>query len=146
MIVELSKITDEIIERIKNKFSSKGLDSSGKASQSLNGITTDKNIIIIGLSYIYFLWKGRQPGKQPPPENMLSYVENKPIVNTELKPRSIAYLIGRKIGREGTEIYKNPSKGLQLEEEIEFGIEEINKVVTEKNNEIVIKAFNKNVG
>ena len=63
--------------------------------------------------YAPFVEYGRNPGKQPPPEAILEWINKKPIrlrdksggfiEATESRKRSLAYLIGRKIGTKGTE-------------------------------------------
>lgn len=59
--------------------------------------------------YFYYVEYGRKPGKFPPPDAMLRYVQIKPILprpdsNGKLPTeKQLAYLIGRKIAREGTE-------------------------------------------
>jgi hypothetical protein len=58
----------------------------------------------------WFYWKstGRKPGKQPPPERMISYVERHNITFTNergktLPVKSTGFLIGRAIGRRGVQ-------------------------------------------
>lgn len=53
----------------------------------------------------YWQWieEGRKPGKQPPPEVMLEFVKRKNIQPRDgiTSQKSLAFLIGRKIGRDG---------------------------------------------
>jgi hypothetical protein len=66
--------------------------------------------MVVGLrleEYWKFVEYGRKPGKFPPPSAILKWIEVKPIIprpdaNGRIpSPRSLAYLIGRKIKNEG---------------------------------------------
>lgn len=64
---------------------------------------------------------GRGPGKQPPPEAMLKSVQNNPdrfeaakATYKHLTENQLAFLWGRKIGREGTDIFQGKRKGVDL--------------------------------
>lgn len=106
-------LESEVMNPIKNDLASKGIDNSGKASRSLR-IETKENenrVILWGVDYLEILNRGRRPGKFPPVDEIKLWVDTKPV------PIS-AFLVGRKIAREGTEIFKNKSKGIQLENKI----------------------------
>jgi len=65
--------------------------------------------------WIQYMIYGRGPGKQPPPDRMLSWVKSNPeFLNSDISEKSLAFLIGRKIGREGTDIFQGKRKGLDL--------------------------------
>lgn len=57
--------------------------------------------------YFKYVEEGRSPGKQPPPESIQKWIQVKGITPTADKngklptEKSLAYLIGRKIGQEG---------------------------------------------
>ena len=59
--------------------------------------------------YWYFVENGRKAGKMPPMDAILSWIKAKPVLprpNAEGKlptPQQLAFLIARKIGKEGTE-------------------------------------------
>lgn len=59
--------------------------------------------------YWYYVENGRKAGKWPPIQNILDWIKIKPVLprpNAEGKlptPQQLAFLIARKIGKEGTE-------------------------------------------
>ncbi len=126
---ELIENTVELVEQfnedIKSDLSSKGIDNSKDASNSLR-IKVEQssnkiNISSLGVDYIYYLDKGRGPGKFPPVKVTEDWVATKPV---DINP----FLVGRKIAREGTEIYKDNSKGIQLDKKRE----ELQKTIKEQ--------------
>jgi len=105
----LEAFNDEIREDLRTK----GIDNRGEARESLR-VTQEKQGSKIktasrGVFYFEFLDKGRAPGKFPPPSVIEEWTATKPVDIP-------AFLVGRKIAREGTEIYKNRAKGVQLDE------------------------------
>lgn len=114
----LVKIRDAII----NQINTKNISSTGEAINSLE-IQENK---LLGNDYIFFLDKGRAPGRFPPVENIRDWVRAK-IKPAENTVNQFAFLVGRKISREGTEIYKNPSKGIGLDNIINEAIEQMLK-------------------
>ena len=71
--------------------------------------------------YFQYLIYGRGPGGFPPPESMTMWVEKNPDVlerarqvYKNISAQSLGYLIGRKIAREGTDIYQGKRKGIDL--------------------------------
>jgi len=112
-------------QSIKNEMSSKNLDVTGRASQSLRVISTDKKAASVGIDYIEYLNRGRGPGKFPPIDKIKEWVDRR---NLEVAP----YVIARKIANEGTEIFKDRTKGLMLEEKIALTVKRIKKRLPEE--------------
>ena len=79
---------------------------------ALNGfeitITKPNEVQISAVDYIAYVFRGRGPGGFPPIDNIKDWIEAKPIVfdPSEISLNSLAFLISRKIAREGT----NPPK------------------------------------
>ncbi len=105
---------------IKSDLSTKRIDNSGIAASSLRVDSDLKSVSSLGVFYLTFLDRGRGPGKFPPVDVIREWANNKPV---EINP----FLIGRKIAREGTEIFKNPSKGIRLDDKIKKLKQEINQ-------------------
>ncbi len=69
-----------------------------------------------------YMITGRGPGKQPPPDRMLSYVQRNPEVVAQFEEwfqktiteKSAAYIMGRSIGERGTRIFRGEVKGVDL--------------------------------
>lgn len=139
---DLIDITVDELERfnqeIKDTLSRKGIDTTGRASSSLRiNVDEQKNSFqSIGVDYIEALDKGRGPGKFPPPDVIRQWVVNKPVT---INP----FIVGRKIAREGTEIFKDNSKGLQIDDKIEVLTGRIKERVPKGLKADILKKLNK---
>ena len=127
----LEEIGNELIEEIRKRLSDKNINNTGTASRSLNVKATDIKLEIKGLRYIGALDEGRSPGRFPPVDAIRDWVARKLGISGN-ENNSIAYLIGRKIANEGTSIYQDKSKGIELESIVDMGIKLIKKRVTAK--------------
>ena len=99
----LSETTTALIEN----YNRLGLRSSGEWEQSLKGTQeeteTGIKVIILGAKYTEQLSIGRRQGKMPPRQVILNWIREKNI-QSELQPQTLAYLIQRKIGRDGIKV------------------------------------------
>ncbi len=109
---KLSELSSKIKERLPR--------NSGAAANSLE---VDGNKLL-GNDYIYYLDKGRAPGKFPPVQPIRDWVRNKLGVE-DSQVNSVSYLVGRKIANEGTEIFKDNSKGIRLDELVDNMLDEL---------------------
>lgn len=82
---------------------------------------TEKKAELFAPDWFQYMIFGRGPGKQPPPDKMLGWVEKNPDIYRAAKQvykyiteKGLAYIIGRKIAREGTDIWKGTRKGIDL--------------------------------
>ncbi len=71
---------------------------------------------VISSDYFKYLVLGRGPGKAPPPENMLAWVNKNPETSswTDIEKKSLAYQIGQKIAKHGTDIFQGKRPGLDF--------------------------------
>ena len=76
---------------------------------------------LLGPHYMPYLFYGRGPGTSPPPDAMTAFVESNPDmlarareVYKYLTAQQLGFLIGRKIAREGTDIYTGKKPGIDL--------------------------------
>lgn len=87
---------------------------------------------VISSDYFKYLVLGRGPGKAPPPEKMLKVVEDHPEMLAEARKvfknivaKGLAYLIGRKIARHGTDIFQGKKPGVDLIGSMEKGMPDL---------------------
>lgn len=109
---ELTAIGAEFIAEYRAILHERSLSQSDELPGSMQAeiIEDDHalNLAIVLAGYWYFVERGRGPGKQPPLQNIADWVERTGIAalaNTDgknISVRSLAFLIARKIGREGT--------------------------------------------
>lgn len=112
LIENTEKLVTEVNDKIKVDLASKGIDNSGEASNSIRIESSINSVTSLGVFYLEYLNRGRPPGKFPPVDIINKWVANKPVA---INP----YLVGRKIAREGTEIYKDNTKGIELSKKIQ---------------------------
>ena len=96
--------------RTKNVTQYGAMNTTGQMADSL-GYKWDGSTLVIYSTEKYFtvLETGRKPGKQPPLDPILKWIQAKNIT-TDIKDRSLAYLISRKIGKEGSLLYRKGGK------------------------------------
>ncbi len=125
---ELSeKHLTELAKRIQGVMISKNMVAGGEAFNSLEV----KGNKLLGASYLYYLDKGRAPGGWPPLSAIRDWIRNKLNIPVQ-EEKAAMFLIGRKIARDGTSIYRNNSKGLQLDTLIDEMLENLTKELPEK--------------
>lgn len=86
-------------------------------------------------TWFQYMIFGRPPGKQPPPDRMLSYVKKNPEVVSQFEAwfqktiteKSAAYIMGRSIGLRGTRIFRGEVKGVGLLDAMEKNMPELLK-------------------
>lgn len=123
----LERVLQEYGLEVQDKYKERLLTDDKKASggllDSVRYIYTNsgrKYEISLNLAYYWrYVEYGRRPGKFPPPDKILEWIRIKPVLprpnaNGKLPTeKQLAYLIGRKIAREGIEA------GNQLQETLE---------------------------
>lgn len=98
----LSDFAERTIEGIRSKIP----NVTGTMSQSLGYRIDDKGLTIYSTEkYFTVLETGRKPGKRPPISVIEEWVKNKPIAS-DINTKSLAFLIARKIGEEGSLLYR----------------------------------------
>lgn len=120
----LTKYGAQISADLKDFIQSKPLtkygvvNASGELWKSVRQEQKDFVLRIYALDYIYYIEKGRKPGKRPPKKAIREWLDVKTKFSSlEAKEKeSLAYAIAKKIGEEGTTIYKQG--GTKLLEDI----------------------------
>lgn len=109
----LSQWSERVIERIGENLDNTNTTASGRTKESLAYELTDDGVVIYGRDYIRGVELGRPSGKIP--YNMTDIISQWIIdkgleshfeIERPSQLRSVAYLIGQKIKREGTELYR----------------------------------------
>lgn len=106
-------------ESLKDELVRKNINDTNNAMDSLREEQKDeKTFQSIGSDYVEFLDRGRRPGSFAPVANIQDWVKSKLGITDEIQMKQIAFLVNRKIAKEGTAIFKNNSKGLEIDEKI----------------------------
>jgi hypothetical protein len=102
----LAGFAERTIEGIRSRIP----NVTGRMSESL-GYRIDEDGLTIFSSEKYFtvLETGRKPGKRPPISVIEQWIKDKPIAS-DINPKSLAFLIARKIGEEGSLLYRQGGK------------------------------------
>lgn len=104
----LSKEFELLKQDIAFAYNAKGMKASGKFEQSLETLVTETETgyiaKLIGEDYAQQLETGRQGGTYPPIEKIKQWILDKGVFSSvlqEIKISSLAFLIARKIYRQG---------------------------------------------
>lgn len=109
---QLQPFADKILTLYRQALQNKGIDASGTLSQTASStIEIDGTKLIISLNlepYWKYVEYGRRAGKMPPIDAIARWITIKPIVPNPINgrvpdTRQLAFLIARKIGRDGIE-------------------------------------------
>ena len=107
----IKKIAEQIVDIYRKELESKGIPASGTLGDTasveveMNGT---KLVVSLNLEHYWrYVEYGRRPGKMPPIDNIEEWIRVKPIVPNAMNgkvptSRQLAFMIARKIGREGT--------------------------------------------
>lgn len=125
----LSKEFESLKSDLIQAYDRKGMRASGNFADSLEVVTTDTNAILYGADYSQQLETGRSAGKFPPKADILKWIDDKNIsarLNGEITKSQLAFLIARKIARQG---WNREGYG---------GVELISEVVTDERIQKII--------
>lgn len=110
----LEQYAQRLVAQYKDNLSQGKRNASSKLANTVKAeVKVEETVISVELTlqdYWYYVEHGRKAGKMPPISNIEEWIKVKPIVPRPFgksqkqipSPRSLAYLIARKIGREGT--------------------------------------------
>lgn len=143
----LCDFAKNVIVKIQENLESTGTNASGRTSDSLEYEVVEGNRLIIkGRPYFRGVEEGRPGGGIP--HNMTSiiskWIDDKGIashfgIENERQQRSVAYLIGQKIKREGTELYRNGGRDDIYTNVINDNLDELQRMVTASVIETIVK-------
>lgn len=98
-------VVSEVRDAIYNKSLVPGYpppNASGKLAESLRYEATETTLKVFCLDYVYYLEFGRGKGKRPPKDAILKWIDDKGITPDGISKESLAFLIARSIGENGT--------------------------------------------
>lgn len=108
----LADFAESTIEGIKTNIRTKSVTSfgamnaSGKMAESLKYRIDNEGLTIFSTEQFFtVLETGRKPGKRPPIAVVEQWIKDKPV-GSDINPKSLAFLIARKIGEEGSLLYR----------------------------------------
>ena len=106
---------NELIKQLQNNLLKNKTNASNSLSQSIDPKITQPqggyNLSIMMEDYWFYVENGRKAGKMPPVQNIFEWIRNKRTIQVETiskspdriaATRSLAYVIAKKIGKEGT--------------------------------------------
>jgi hypothetical protein len=105
--MDIKQILEEELEDLRLEliaaYDAKGMRASGKWADSLEVLTQDENGRLLGLDYTQQLEDGRSAGGFPPVDQIEQWIEDKGIlaIDADITIKQLAFLIARKIAREG---------------------------------------------
>lgn len=103
----LHRYGEFIVEKLRTAIKEKpvtrfgAVNASGDLAASVRYEVNARGLKVFAADYIYNVEYGRAPGKFPPREAILSWIENKRL-SFDIPINSLAFLIGRKIAQKGT--------------------------------------------
>lgn len=100
---QISFEIDLLIKELLAKYEEKGMRASGKWAESLEAQIVGNRGIILGEPYTQQLEHGRTAGKFPPIDMIEQWIQDKGIlaIDADITLKSLAFLIARKIARQG---------------------------------------------
>lgn len=137
---QFQPFADKILALYRQALQNKGIDASGTLSQTASSmVEIDGTKLIISLNlepYWKYVEYGRRAGKMPPIDAILNWIKIKPIVPNPINgkvpdTRQLAFLIARKIGREGIKGRK-PITEMVYSDTIETMINDIKTIIAEQ--------------
>lgn len=95
-----------LIRNLQKDLEVKKTNASSTLSKSLKFVTEVNQTSVIGTLYAEDYWvfvnEGRKAGKRPPMASIEKWIKQKPIALKDISETQLAFLIARKIGKEGT--------------------------------------------
>lgn len=109
-LTKIQQLANGIVEQYRKVLADEGINASSTLSNTADVVVElNGDMVVISLQleeYWKYVEYGRRPGKMPPIDNIKDWIKVKPIIpdaRTGKIPSAeqLAFLIARKIGREG---------------------------------------------
>ena len=108
------ELTDRLVKDIQTKRVTKygAVNASGRLAKSVRYHVKNSTLTVYAEQYIGALEFGRKSGKKPPRDVIRKWIDEKGIIPNGISKDSLAFLIQRKIGEEGTTIWQQGGSDL----------------------------------
>lgn len=108
-LTPIQKLADSVGELYRKQLENEGVSTSNKPIKAIVEFNGDQLLISFELKdYWKYVEYGRKPGKQPPIEPLVDWIKIKRIIPEPINgkipdTKQLAFMIARKIGRDGVE-------------------------------------------
>lgn len=111
---------EAIASDIRTSITRNGYNTTGQALGSIR-VRNNRNVIARGYVSTLFQDVGRAPGRRPPANMIEQWVINKNLRFTRdsgapMTTSQMAFIIARKIGAQGTRIFRDRRRGIRMKE------------------------------
>jgi hypothetical protein len=135
---------DKVVVDLREKYEELGMKASGRWGESLEVTISESNGgirgTILGERYTEQLERGRKSGRFPPVAAIEAWIDSKGIVS-DIPKKSLAFLIARKIAKEGTRYYQQGGTGLVSSVVTDDRMNEVIEDLGSVFGEVVINGF-----
>lgn len=104
--------TKEYAEAVVQGWKDDAAQKGQRIPENFPIVQTDQGTQIWGASHFKYLVLGRKPGKFPPVDAMMDYTAH--MTFDGISQKSLAYLIGRKLAKEGSDIHQGKKPGIDF--------------------------------
>ena len=101
----LEQYKDKIVQQLKDRIKQRKLVASKTLLNSIRGEVNETGITIFSTEYASYVESGRGPGKRPPIEKIIQWLDDKkpkPIYKEYKRHRDMAWMIASAIAEKGT--------------------------------------------
>ena len=111
---------EKTLKAYREDQAAKDITASGASAASLRTDQNEQGGKLFGVGYFKYQFSGRKPGKMPPIDAILNWINVKGIATdtTEKGLLSFAFAIAKKIAKSGTDIFQSKRPGLNVDEKI----------------------------
>ena len=136
-LTQLQPFADKVLQMYRQELQNQSINASSTLSQTATStVNMDGTRLVISLNlepYWKYVEYGRRAGKMPPIDAIARWITIKPIVPNPINgrvpdTRQLAFLIARKIGREGIEGRK-PISNIAYSDTMESLINDIKSAI-----------------
>lgn len=133
-LISTFEILQQYLEDIQSDFLSAyrndGFEASGNTERELEVELQGFKGVLKGPDYLFAMVTGRGPGGFPPLEFIEDWIVAKGITpDGDISLQSLAFLIARKIARQGTDVFEGKREGIDIEGIVSKRTQEVTKII-----------------